>query len=96
MLGILTFLDVCFIANYYVNKSLRQCTDAETATLRVEKDFGESANLKESGGFSTWMEKIVCGLLLGKVKAIPLSIQTFPGWRPIKYKANILLSGFLS
>ncbi|KAI2497304.1 hypothetical protein MHU86_17177 [Fragilaria crotonensis] len=25
---------------------------------------------------------------------MPLSIQTFPGWRPIKYKANIFLSGF--
>ena len=94
MLGILVFLDTCFIANYYVVKSLRQCTDAESATLRVEKDLGSEAALKEISGFAASMEKFVCGLLLGKIKAMPLSIQKFPGWRPIKYKAHIFLTGF--
>jgi hypothetical protein len=91
MLGILLFLDTCFVANYYIVRSLRRCTDAHAKTLPAEKDFGNSAKASPAGAF---VEKFIFGLLMGKVKPIPLSIQKFPEWKPIKYKAQVFLTGF--
>lgn len=116
MLGILLFLDVCFISNYFIIVGLRRCTDAHFATLPPESDFGHTAYDEEESGPPSRTEKFIYFLLfgglikpiprsvqrkletcfyaifLGRVKPMPLSIQRFPGWAPIRFKAQILLS----
>eukprot|EP00545_Synedropsis_sp_CCMP1620_P006738 CAMPEP_0119007304 /NCGR_PEP_ID=MMETSP1176-20130426/2921_1 /TAXON_ID=265551 /ORGANISM="Synedropsis recta cf, Strain CCMP1620" /LENGTH=750 /DNA_ID=CAMNT_0006959423 /DNA_START=35 /DNA_END=2284 /DNA_ORIENTATION=+ len=89
VIGVLVMLDVFFISNYYIIKGLRSYTDAYAATLPKEKDFGGAAEAGAAGGF---VEKIVLGFLIGKVKAVPLSIQRFPSWRPIKYRAGLIFT----
>jgi hypothetical protein len=116
MLGILLFLDVCFISNYFIIVGLRRCTDAHFATLPPESDFGHTAYDEDESGPPSRTEKFIYFLLfgglikpiprsvqrkletcfyaifLGRVKPMPLSIQRFPGWAPIRFKAQILLS----
>lgn len=89
IIGVLVMLDVFFISNYYIIKVLRSYTDAYAATLPKEKDFGGAAKGGAGGGF---FEKIILGFLIGKVKAVPLSIQRFPSWRPIKFRAGLVFT----
>jgi hypothetical protein len=88
VVGVLIMLDVFFISNYYIIKSLRTHRDAKTASQPQEKDFGSAA--KEGGAAGGFFEKIILGLCLGKVRAVPLSIQKFPGWEPISFRLGLI------
>jgi hypothetical protein len=94
MLGILLFLDICFLSNYILCKALRQYTDTCNNFRRVEYDPINAVNIKEESFFSKAINKYVCGFCLGRIKPIPLSVQRFPDWQPIKYNIQILLTGF--
>lgn len=90
IIGILLMLDICFVTNYYVIRSLRQFTDANTATIPADK----MAPLPQSGLGSVF-EIFVIGFLFGRVKAMPLSVQTFPQWRPIQYRIGLVFTTVL-
>lgn len=64
ILGILTTLDICFVTNYFVIKSLRKFADTKARSEPPEDD-AEVATKNSSGGF---VETFVFGLLLGRVK----------------------------
>jgi len=89
ILGILVTLDISFLVNFILIKTLREYTDAYVATLPQEKDFGQQADVGD-GAISKFVETYFIGLLFGKVKNIPLSTQRFPGWEPISFKAGLI------
>jgi len=90
IIGILLMLDICFVTNYYVIRSLRHFTDANTAK---EKAAGSEPPMK--GGCGSFFEIFVMGFIVGHVKAMPLSLQKFPEWQPIKNRMGLIFTTIL-
>jgi hypothetical protein len=87
-------LDIMFVTNFFVVRALRKwadiVVDQDKTKLKDDKEGGKNVEYKAS-----FIETLLFGWVLGKVKPDKLSIHRFPGWKPIPFFAGVTTTSVL-
>jgi hypothetical protein len=83
-----------FVTNYFVVRALRKwadiVVDKDKTKLQDDKKGGKEVEYKAS-----FIETIIFGWVLGKVKPDKLSIHRFPDWKPIPFFLGVTSTSVL-
>lgn len=96
MLGIMLMLNVFFIVNYFVIRSLRRWTDHQLSIKQEQKlSKKQKKELQNQAATTALANEYAFAWLMGAIRLEALSVKKFPNWKPIPYNIGIVTTSSL-